>query len=163
MDRIEFEIITLLQKNARLSNKELAARVGLAPSTCLERVRRLQKEGVLRGFHADVEPSALGIGLRAVLFVRLRRNSWKKANTFRTHALSLPEVVAYYNVTGAEDFLVHVVCRDMDHLFNLARDGFAARSEVDRIQTSLVFEAVERPGLPVLVEPAKTKRSGGKG
>ena len=64
MDRIDFGIISELQNNARLSNKELAARVKLAPSSCLERTRRLTADGVLRGFHAEVDPAALGVGLQ---------------------------------------------------------------------------------------------------
>jgi DNA-binding Lrp family transcriptional regulator len=75
IDRIDGRILDELQKNARLSNKELAGRVGLAPSSCLERVRRLRRDGVPRGFHAEVDPGALGIGLQALIAVRLARHS----------------------------------------------------------------------------------------
>ena len=75
MDGIDFGILHELQNNARLSNKELAAKVKLAPSSCLERTRRLSAQGVLRGFHADVDPAALGVGLQAMIHVRLARHS----------------------------------------------------------------------------------------
>ena len=75
MDRIDASIILHLQQNARLSNKELASAVGLSPSACLERVRRLQREGVLSGFHAEVNPAELGIGLQAFVSVRLQQHS----------------------------------------------------------------------------------------
>jgi DNA-binding Lrp family transcriptional regulator len=152
LDRIDFEIIDALQNNARESNKELAGRVGLSPSSCLQRVRRLTDEGVLLGYHAEVGAAALGIGLQAMLFVRLRRHSRDAVKAFRTYALALREVVALYNVSGAEDFLVHVVARDAAHLFVLARDSFTARGEVDHLQTSLIFDMVRRPTLPNLVE-----------
>jgi DNA-binding Lrp family transcriptional regulator len=75
LDRIDRALVRALQKDARLSNKELAAQVGLAPSSCLERVRRLRRTGVLRGFHADVAPEALGVGLQALIAVQLRQHS----------------------------------------------------------------------------------------
>ena len=93
LDRTDFEILAHLQKNARLSNKELAARVGLAPSSCLERVRRLVERRVLRGFHADVDPAALGIEIEAMIAVRLVRHSRKDVDQFRAHVMGLPEVV----------------------------------------------------------------------
>ena len=87
-DRIHFAILAALQNDARLSNKELAARVGLAPSSCLERVRRLRAGRVLLGFRALVEPRALGIAMQALVFVRLVRHARKQVAAFRQHALS---------------------------------------------------------------------------
>ncbi len=75
LDRIDFEILSLLQKNARLTNKELAAAIGLAPSSCHERLKRLRAESVLLGAHAEVDPSALGIGLEALLMIELPSTS----------------------------------------------------------------------------------------
>ena len=74
-DRTDFEILRLLRKNARIPNKDLAARVGVAPSTALERVRRLREAGVLLGYHAEIAPAAVGIGLQAMVDVRLARHS----------------------------------------------------------------------------------------
>ena len=74
LDRLDCQIVDALQRNARLSNKELAAKVGLAASSCLERVRRLGRERVFVGFHAEVDPGALGVGLQAMIAVRLRRH-----------------------------------------------------------------------------------------
>ncbi|MCC7032278.1 MAG: Lrp/AsnC family transcriptional regulator [Acidobacteria bacterium] len=149
MDRIDFDILRSLQNNARLSNKELAARVGLSPSTCLERVRKLRAAGVFKGFHAEVDPSALGIGLQALVAVRLQQHSRKLVEGFRAHALTLPEVVAVYHVAGATDFLVHVAVRDADHLRNLAMDAFTTRREVAHIETSLIFGYTRSPTLPM--------------
>lgn len=150
LDRIDRRILALLQENARRSNKELAAAVGLAPSTCSERVRRLEDEGVLRGAHADVDPSALGVGLRAVIAIRLRRHGATEVDAFRTHALGLEEVVSVSHVTGANDFLVHVVVRDAAHLRDLAVTSFTSWAEVAHIETALVFEHAAKPGLPDL-------------
>ncbi|MEM7356382.1 MAG: Lrp/AsnC family transcriptional regulator [Acidobacteriota bacterium] len=140
LDRIDREIIAALQKNARLSNKELAARIGVAQSTCLERFRRLCDDGVLTGFHADVDPKALGIGLQAIIAVRLGRHSRDLVRSFRAHALGLPEVLAIFHMAGKNDFLVHVAVRDSDHLRDLALSAFTTRPEVAHIETALIFE-----------------------
>jgi len=149
MDRIDYEILAKLQNNARLSNKELAAAVHLAPSTCLERVRRLEREQVLLGAHATVDPHAVGIGLEAMIQVRLVRHSRRDVEGFRNHVLSLSSTVAYYHIAGAFDFLVHVAVPDADALRDLALDAFTTRKEVAQIQTALLFESRRKPVLPV--------------
>ena len=153
LNRIDFAILAALQNDARLSNKELAARVGLAPSSCLERVRRLRGERVLTGFRAQVDPRALGIAMQALVFVRLARHARKQVVSFRQHALSLPETIGLYHVAGQHDFIVHVGVRDANHLRDVAMDAFTSRREVARIETHLIFEHAPRPALPVLMPP----------
>lgn len=155
LDRIDHAIIGELQNDARLTNKELAARVGLAPSSCLERVRRLRHAGVLRGFHADVNPEALGIGLQAMVAVRLRIHGAGEFDTFTQHLRAMPEVVAAYHVAGSIDFLIHVAVRDAEHLRAVTWDGLTSREEVAHLETSLIFEVQRSPGLPNFSEPAK--------
>ena len=149
LDRIDFAIVDALQKNGRLSNKELAAQVHLSPSSCWERVRQLHEEGVLKGYHAEVEPGALGIGLQAMIGVRLKRHTREDVESFREHALAITEVIAVYHVTGNRDFLVHVAVRDADHLRDLALEAFTTRPEVANLETSLIFQGDRRAGLPV--------------
>jgi len=148
LDRIDYEILGLLRKNARISNKEIAAKVGLAASTCLVRIRLLQSSGVISGFHADIKPSSLGVALQAMISVRLRRHFKPDVEAFRKHALSLPEVVQLYHVAGPIDFLLHVWTRDSDHLRDLAMTAFTAREEVAHIETELLFEHVRSADLP---------------
>jgi len=148
LDRIDSEILAALQNDARLSNKELAARVGLAPSSCLERVRRLFEAGVLRGAHAEVDPAALGIRLQALIGIRLRQHSRDEVEALRRELSELPEVVAVYYLAGATDFLVHVAVRDAAHLRDFALDAITARPEVARVETSLIFSHDRDPQLP---------------
>ena len=150
LDRTDRTIVALMQDDARRSNKELAAAVGIAPSTCSERLRRLEDAGVLLGYTADVDPAALGIGMRAFLAIRLRRHSASEVDTFREHVLSMPEVRQVSHVTGGNDFLIHVVVRDAAHLRDLAVTGFTSLPEVAHIETSLVFDHVAKRGLPDL-------------
>lgn len=148
LDRIDFELVSLLQRNARLSNKELAARVRLAPSSCLERVRKLERRGVFRGFHAEVDPHVFGVGIQALVFVRLKRHSRLRVESFRRYALELPESTGVFHVTGEFDFLVRIAVRDADHLRNLLMDSFTTRAEVSHLETHLIFEYARKPTLP---------------
>jgi DNA-binding Lrp family transcriptional regulator len=148
LDQADIAILATLKTNARISNKDLANAVGLAPSTCLERVRRLVETGAIHGFHADVDLGMLGFGLEAMIGVRLQRHSRKIVTSFREYVLGLTEVRAVYHVAGADDFLVHVAVRDADHLRDLAMDAFTTRNEVAHIETRLIFEHVPIRRLP---------------
>ena len=148
MDRIDNAILAALQNDGRMSNKELAAVIGLAPSSCLERVRRLQDRGVITGFHAEVDPAAVGIGIQAFVSVRLAEHSRAAVDAFRNHIVALPEVVSVYHVAGQEDFVVHVAVRDADHLRNLTLDAFTTRAEVARLNTALVYEHISETAWP---------------
>ncbi|MCD4751218.1 MAG: Lrp/AsnC family transcriptional regulator [Thermoanaerobaculales bacterium] len=152
LDRIDFDILGLLQKNARTTNKDLAQRVGIAPSTCLERVRRLVDSGAIRGFHADIDPVALGVGLQAIIAVRLSQHMRKMVDGFHDHLMNLTEVRGVFHITGSDDYLVHVAVKDSDHLRDLALDSFTTRPEVDHIHTRLIFEFTPTWRLPILAE-----------
>lgn len=145
LDQIDFDLVRLLQQNARLSNKELAAQVGLAESTTLTRVRRLESRGVVRGYHAEVAPSALGIGLQALIAVRLTRHSRDIVERFRQHCRTLPAVLTAYNIGGTDDYLVHVGVSDAEALRELILTSISTRPEVAHIETHLVFDVVRGP------------------
>ncbi|MCB9763504.1 MAG: Lrp/AsnC family transcriptional regulator [Alphaproteobacteria bacterium] len=148
LDAIDLKILTALQADADLSNKELAARVGLAPSSALARVRRLRADGALGAAHAEVDPRALGVGLQALIAVQLDVHHAKSVAALRDHLLGLPEVVALFHTGGEADFLVHVAVRDAEHLRQLAFDAFAGRAELRRMETNLIFEVQRKAGWP---------------
>lgn len=150
LDRTDFALLRLLRKNARLPNKDLAERAGIAPSTALERVRRLRESKVLLGFHAEIAPDAIGMGLQALVAVRLTRHSRELLDSFQAHLLALPEVLAFYHVAGADDFLVHVGVRDSAHMRDFAVTAFTERREVAHIQTHLIFNFQRNTALPEL-------------
>ena len=152
LDRIDYQIVRLLRNNARLSNKELAQKVGLAPSTCLVRTRLLQQSGVITGFKAEVNALALGVGVQAMIAVRLKRHYKPDVEAFRQHALELPEVVRLYHVAGPIDFLAHVWAKDPEHLRDLAMTAFTSREEVSHIETELIFEHSSCQDLPSFLD-----------
>jgi DNA-binding Lrp family transcriptional regulator len=148
LDRIDYALLRLLRKNARLPNKDLAGKVGIAQSTALERVRKLREDKVLLGYHAEIAPQAIGIGLQAMVSVRLAKHSRALVDGFHAHLLALPEVLACYHVAGADDFLVHVGVRNSDHLRNFTLTAFTEREEVAHIETRLIFEFQRNSELP---------------
>lgn len=152
LDRIDVGIVTALQNDARLSNKELAARVGLAPSSCLERVRRLRARGVLGDAHVQVDAKALGVGLQALIAIRLGDQSRAATERFMRDVPELPEVVALFNLGGEDDYLLHVMVRDTEHLRDLVLEGLASRPEVRHYQTSLLFQEIRSGGVPCYLD-----------
>ncbi|MGW4486508.1 Lrp/AsnC family transcriptional regulator [Amycolatopsis sp. NPDC004368] len=137
---VDLEILRVLQNDARTSNKDLAAAVGIAPSTCLDRVARLRSTGVITGQHASVDAAKLGRPLEAFLFVQVRPHRRELVDPFVTDLLALPEVRAVYHLTGPDDFLAHVATSSAAELQRLVLDELTARDEVARVHTNLVFQ-----------------------
>jgi DNA-binding Lrp family transcriptional regulator len=153
LDRIDFAIVEALSNDARMSNKDLAAKVGLAPSSCLGRVRALGRAGVLLGYHAQVDPASLGIGMQAMVSIRFSRTTRDIFRSLQAHLLDQPEVVSVFHVSGPTDLQVHVVVRDIDHLQHFIVERVATRPEVGHCETAVVFEARKKGRLPCLVPP----------
>lgn len=152
LDRIDRKILTLLAKDARITNKDLAHEVGLSQSACLERVRRLTDTGSILGVHAEVDPGAFGIGVQAFVAVQLQRHTRAAVARFEARAFELPQVVALYHTTGRNDYVAHVVAQDMEHLRDFTLDAITSLPEVSRVETSLLFRSTVKPTWPDLTE-----------
>ncbi|MER6509135.1 Lrp/AsnC family transcriptional regulator [Nonomuraea sp. NPDC001636] len=142
MDELDSAIIRLLQTDARQSNRELARRLGIAPSTCLERVRALTRRGVIRGYHADIDPAALNRSTQAMVSVQVRPLSRAVINAFKQSAAELPEVLSVFVLAGGDDFLLHVAVQDLDHLHSFLLDRLSKRKEIVGFRTSVIFQQV---------------------
>ncbi|GAA4638017.1 Lrp/AsnC family transcriptional regulator [Actinoallomurus vinaceus] len=154
MDELDVEIVRLLQTDARQSNRELARKLGIAPSTCLERVRTLTRRGVLRGYHADVSLPALNRGVQAFVSVKLRVPSRPFIDAFKDFASRLPEVLSVFVISGDDDFLLHVAVQDLEHLHAVLVDRLSKRREVAGFRTSVIFQQVRNTVLDRLDAPA---------
>lgn len=141
LDRISFGLLSRLAKNARLSNKELAAAVGLAPSSCHERLKQMRESGLLRGAHAVVDLRQLGLGMEALIQVELGKHRRDAVDTFARRLGKVLEVRQIFLVAGRFDLIVHVAIRDMEHLRDLAYAHFTSDREVVRIETAVVFQS----------------------
>lgn len=140
MDEIDQAIVHELQADASITNRELARRVGVSPSTALERVRALHRRGVLTGYHAEVSLSALGRDVQALVSVRIRPPTRDRIDAFLDYAANLPEVLDVYLVSGDEDMLLHVAMTDTDALYSLVIDHLAAQPGVIAVRTSIVYD-----------------------
>jgi DNA-binding Lrp family transcriptional regulator len=140
VDDIDRRILTALHADARMSNSALAALIGIAPSTCHGRVRRLQELGVIRGFYADIDPSAIGLQLQAMISVTLQSNARGKIRNFIQQIRRKPQVMDVYFLAGADDFILHVAARDTDDLRSFVVENLNADADVAGTQTSLIFE-----------------------
>ncbi|MBO3085422.1 Lrp/AsnC family transcriptional regulator [Cellulomonas fengjieae] len=144
MDELDSVIVSELQRDARLTNRELARRLGIAPSTCLERVRLLRRRGVILGYRAAISPAALNRQVEAFISTRLRPLNRTVIDGFRAAVLDLPEVVAVYVIAGDEDFLIHVAVPDLDHLHAFLVDRLAQRREVVSFRSQIVYQSAHK-------------------
>ncbi len=148
MDQVDLKILEILQKDARTPNVEIARRIGLAPSATLERIRKLERQGILRGYAARIEPVTLGLGLLAFVFVRSR----ERAGAVRTgkHLAAIPEVQEIHHIAGEDCFLVKVRAANPQALGELLRERFGNIAGVDSTRTTIVLETLkETSSLPV--------------
>jgi len=148
-DQIDFEILRELQNNARISNKDLAEKNGIAPSTCLERVRRLKEEGVIQHFRAQVSAKALGVGVQAMIFIRLQQHAKISFENLCKEISQIEEVINVYLLAGNIDLLVHVAVRDVEHLRSVILDTFTVRYDPAHMETSIVFQIEHSHELPI--------------
>ena len=140
LDDVDRRILTTLHADARISNSALADIVGIAPSTCHGRLRRLQDIGVIRGFYTDIDPAAIGLSLQAMISVSLQSNARGKIRHFIAQIRSKPQVMDVYFLAGADDFILHVAARDTDDLRAFVVENLNADADVAGTQTSLIFE-----------------------
>src|ERR1700742_3113662 len=140
LDELDRRILGLLHADARITNNSLAEAVGIAPSTCHGRVRRLVAAGVIRGFYTDIDPVAVGLPLQAMISVKLQSNARGKIREFIQQIRRRPQVMDVYFLAGADDFILHVAARDTEDLRSFVVENLNADADVAGTQTSLIFE-----------------------
>ena len=141
LDDVDRHIVWELARDARLPNNALAERAGIAPSTCLGRVRSLRERGVIRGYHADVDPAALGRPLQAMIAVRLQSNARGRIRGFVADVAGLPEVLNVFFLAGKDDFLLHVAAASTTSLRDFV-EALSSNADVSYTETSLIFEHI---------------------
>src|SRR5215469_9277604 len=142
LDEVDHTILRVLAADARTPNSTLAAQAGVAPSTCLMRVRRLQDAGVIRGFRAELAPEALGRPLQAIVSVRLQAHARARIGSFAQRFAALPGVLNVYFLAGVNDFQIHVAARSSDDLRDFVVKNISASRDVATTETNLIFEHI---------------------
>jgi len=155
MDELDAALLRELQRDARRTNRDLAAAVGVSPSTALERMRTLRQHGVIRGASVDLDLGAVGRPVQALIAVRIRPPSRELIEGFRDWVGGLTETVGVFVVSGSEDFLVHIAVADTDGLYSFVIDRLTQRREVADVRTSVVYEHLRTK----VVEPLTPSRT----
>jgi DNA-binding Lrp family transcriptional regulator len=140
LSEVDQQLLGLLQQDARRTNRELAAAVGIAESTCLERIKGLRARGVITGYRAEVDLAALGRPIRALVQVRLQPKTSDSVRSFRDELLGLPETLAVSMVTGMDDFVVEIAVADVIRLRDFVLNHVTSRPDVADARTSIVYE-----------------------
>jgi DNA-binding Lrp family transcriptional regulator len=147
LDATDEAILAVLADDARITNQRLADHVGVAPSTALARVRSLIARGVVTGFHAEVDLSALGRPLQAMIAVRLAVHAREQIESFTKRVRELPGVLMVFHLTGVTDYLVWVAASDAQDLREFVVDHLATHPSVAHAETSLIYEHQRGPGI----------------
>lgn len=163
MDALDQAILRELQSDARKSNRDVAAAVGVSPTTALDRTRALRDRGIIRGAVLDVHLPSIGRPVQALIAVRIRPPSRTVIEAFRDWATSRPQTLGVFVTTGTEDFIIHVAVADNDALYAFVIDELTQRTEVADVRTSVVYEHIRSTRVDPVSEPgtsvgAKSRR-----
>ena len=145
MDALDTAILRELQADARRTNRDIAAAVGVAPTTALDRTRGLRERGVIRGALLDIDLAAIGRPVQALISIKIRPPKRQVLEAFRDWAAQLPQTIGVFVVSGYEDFLLHVAVADNQDLYSFVIDRLTQRPEVADVRTSVVYEHIRNP------------------
>ena len=152
LDRTDLLLLAELQSSGRLTNAELAERVHLSASAALRRVQRLERDGVIAGYRAEVDPERIGLGLQAFVRVQLSRHDAEAIDAFSGFVNQWDEVVACHALTGDMDYLLQVAVRDLEHFSRFLLDRLLNQAGVADVNSSFVLRTVKAfHGLPLPV------------
>jgi DNA-binding Lrp family transcriptional regulator len=144
IDETDAAILTVLQNNARTSNRDVAAAVGVSPTTALERTRGLYERGVVTGARLDVDLPSIGRSVQALISVRIRPPKRAVLEAFRDWVAALPETLGVFVTAGDQDFMLHVAVADNDALYAFVIDTLTTRPEIVDVRTAVVYEHLKR-------------------
>ena len=142
LDDIDAAILRELQSDARRTNRDIAAAVGISATTALDRTRSLRQRGIILGATLQLDLGAIGRPVQAMIAVRIRPPSRRNIEGFRNWVSALPDVVSVFVTSGNEDFLIHVAVPSNDHLYAFVIDKLTERNEIVDVRTSVVYEHI---------------------
>lgn len=144
MDDIDRKIVRAVQRDGRMSNRDLADRVGLSPSPCLRRLKMLEKSGVIRGYHAEIDAQLYGLPITVFIRVRLERHDEDTVNAFEAKVRANDNIVECHVMTGQSDYLLRVMVADLSDYERFVRRELQSIGGVASIDTSFAYGMVKR-------------------
>lgn len=150
LDRTDREILSILQRDARISNAELAEKVNLSPTPCLRRLRKLENEGWIRQYRAELNDKQLGFEIAAMVFVKLDKNTRSNGEAFERELDNLPEITECCVVTGGHDYVLRVVTRTLADYEQFLKERLATVAQVADLESLIILNrSLYRNELPV--------------
>ena len=153
LDHIDHKILRHLQENARITNAELADRVGLSPTPCLRRLRRLEADGIIKGYHTEIDREALGVNVKVIILVKLEREDDKTLREFEAEIKKRPEVMECYLVTGKFDYFIRVLVPTLSTYETFLSETILRMQNIATVESSFTLREVERKVVMPLPEP----------
>lgn len=150
LDRVDRQILSILQRDARISNAELAEKVNLSPTPCLRRLRKLENEGWICQYRAELNEKRLGFEVAAMVFVKLDKNTKANGDAFEKALETLPEVTECCVVAGAHDYVLRVVTRTLGAFEHFLKEDLATIDMVGDLESQIILnQTLYRNGLPL--------------
>ncbi len=154
MDNLDYRILTALQGNGRIKKAVLARELNVPTSTLVERIRRLEKNHIIRGFQAMIDPQKLGLAVQGFISVSLDHHQKDHIRNIEHDIQKIPYIRACYHVAGRFDYLLHVAVKDVNHLGELVKNKIASIPGIGKVETFLVFTEIKADrGWPIVFEP----------
>jgi Lrp/AsnC family leucine-responsive transcriptional regulator len=157
-DGVDYQILTFLRNDARISNAEIARQVGMAPSAILERIRKLELKGVVTGYHANINPAALGLGF--LCYIRIKAEEAVDSMEVGERLAAFPEVQEVHYTAGEDGYLIKVRTADAEALGRFLRDKVGSIPHITSTQTTVVLTNVKEAAELPIVDPGKDGRNG---
>ena len=150
LDRIDRQILSLLQADGRMTNVELADRVGLTAPPCLRRVRALEEAGAIRGYHAELDAATLGYPITVFAMVSLKSQAERDLAAFESHVATIPEIRECHMLNGEIDFILKIVSKDLQSFQEFLTSKLTPAPNVASVKTSLTIRTAKQlPGVPL--------------
>ena len=143
LDKIDRKIIKILQDNSKITNLDLSKKINLSPAPTLERVKKLEQSGIIKSYHAEVDPNSIGLNVKTFVLVSL---AWKKEHAldaFIEKIQEIPEITECYIITGEADFLIKIVCADIPTYEQLLFKTLSQIDEIERLKTLVTLSTVK--------------------
>ena len=147
LDKTDRKILKVLQLNGRITNVDLSQTIGLSPAPTLERVKKLERAGVIKSYHAKVDENLLGIGIRAMMLITLPRHTEGVVDKFKKQIAEIAEITDCFKVTGNADYILHVMVKDINAFEELVARKIATIEEISQMQTMVILSKAKESNI----------------
>jgi Lrp/AsnC family leucine-responsive transcriptional regulator len=144
IDKTDLKILKILQEDGRITNLQLSTEIGLSPAPTLERVKKLEKAGIIKSYHAELNREALGLGVHTYMQITLLRHKNNAINNFIDQINSIDEVVECHHITGGSDYILKILAKDMSSYERLVMDKLSKIEEIGQMQTQVVLSTIKK-------------------